>query len=73
MVAGDQIRRVIDANARALRVSDEAIRRGLVAKFSPRRAGQLDIANIMLFGFSANSRNISGQASSVGRIVEAIA
>jgi NAD(P)-dependent dehydrogenase (short-subunit alcohol dehydrogenase family) len=72
VVAGDRIRRVIDANARALGAGDEAIRKRPLAEAWLRMVGQLDIANTALFLVTGNGRNISGQALSVCGNVEAM-
>ncbi|HEV2976583.1 MAG TPA: hypothetical protein VG425_03265 [Casimicrobiaceae bacterium] len=73
VVAGDRIRRVIDASAEAAGVRDGAILRRPLAKVSPRIVGRLDIANMALFPVTANGRNIPGQALSVCGNVERIA
>ena len=72
VVAGDRIRRVIDANSEA-GVKDEAILKRPLAKVSPRIVGRLDIANMALFPVAANGRNIPGQALSVYGNLEGIA
>jgi hypothetical protein len=74
VVAGDRIRRVIDANSEAPGVKDEAIilKRPL-AKVSPRIVGRLDVANMALFPVAANGRNIPGQALSVCGNLEGVA
>ncbi len=74
VVAGDRIRRVIDANAEAPSVKDEAILKRPLAKVSLRMVGRLDIANMALFPVAAaNGRNILGQALSVCGNLEGIA
>ena len=52
---------MIDANAKALRVSDEAVRKRPLAKVSLRMVCPLDIANMSFLFVTANGRNISGQ------------
>ena len=64
---------MIDANAEAPGVKDEAILKRPLAKVSPRMVGRLDIANMALFPVAANGRNISGQALSVCGNLEGIA
>jgi hypothetical protein len=73
VVAGDRIRRVIDANSEASGVKDEAILKRPMAKVSPRMVGRLDIADMALFPVAAIGSNIPGQALSVCGNLEGIA
>ena len=74
VVEGDRIRRVIDAKAQALGVSDETFQAQLLSKVSLRRmVSAQDIANMALFLATDAGRNISGQALSVCGNVETLA
>ncbi|MHB8493193.1 MAG: SDR family oxidoreductase [Casimicrobiaceae bacterium] len=71
VVEGDRIDRVIDARAKALGVSFEAMRDEYLRKVSLRRMVTADdVAAMALFLSSPAARNVSGQAISVDGNVE---
>jgi NAD(P)-dependent dehydrogenase (short-subunit alcohol dehydrogenase family) len=71
VVEGDRIDRVIDARAKALGVSFEAMRDEYLRKVSLRRMVTADdVAAMALFLASPAARNVTGQAISVDGNVE---